>query len=153
MGGPYQDPVDITRNVDMAQLDATNGPGLQGSVTRGDDQLMGKLTRGNPTNDANPDAAGDPGQETTPDTRHFADAREVGERQHLYTKVRQTRWDNLQCGCTFVASRMSVHVSPEVSTFPTCTDFSGVADFGVEGVSISRLMSRCFPTFPTSPMK
>jgi len=37
----------------------------------------------------------------------------------------------------FVASRMSVHVSPEVSMFPTYTGFFGEADFGVEGVSIS----------------
>jgi len=33
-GGLYQAPVDITRNVDMAQLDVTNGPGSQESVTR-----------------------------------------------------------------------------------------------------------------------
>ena len=75
-GGPYQAPVDITRNVDIAQLDATNGPGLRGSVTRAD-QVMCRLTRRDPTDDTDPDAAGDPGQQTGPDTGHLADAREV----------------------------------------------------------------------------
>jgi len=126
---------------------------VKGSVIRGEDQLMGRLTRGNPTNDANPDAAGNPSQEATPDTGHLTDAREVGERQHLYTKVRQTRCDNLQCERTFVASRISVHVSPEVSTFPAYTGFFGVVDFGVDSEGVSIIMSRRFPTFPTSPKK
>jgi len=88
----------------MAQLDATNGPGSQESVTRGESGPTSRLTRRNPTNYSNPNAAGDPGQKTAPDAGHLADAREVGERQPLHTKVRQTRHDSLSCRCTFVAS-------------------------------------------------
>ena len=87
--GPYQDPVDITRNVDIAQFDATNGPGLQGSVTQDEDQPMGKPTRRNPTNDTDTDAAGNPGQKTTPNAGHLADTREVRERQPLHIRVCQ----------------------------------------------------------------
>ena len=95
-GGPYQDPVDITRKVDIAQFDATNGPGLQGSVTQDEDQPLSKPTRRNPTNDTNADAAGDPGQKATSDTGHLADPREVGERQPLHTRVGQTHYDALK---------------------------------------------------------
>jgi len=79
-GGSYQDPVDIKRNVDIAQFDATNGPRLQGPVTQDEDQSRGKPTGRNPTNDTNADAAGDPSQKATPHTGHLADPREVRER-------------------------------------------------------------------------
>jgi len=53
-----------------------------------------------------------------------------------------------------VASQTSVHVSPEVSTFPTYTGFLEVADLGVEGVSIfKRVLESHFPTFPASDSK
>ena len=97
---------------------------------------MSEPTCRNSTNDTNADTAGDSGQKATPDTRHLADPREVRQRQPLHTRVRQTRRDALKWECTFVASRTSVHVSPEVSTSPMYTDFFGVVDFGVEGVSI-----------------
>ena len=95
-GGSYQDPVDITRNVDIAQFDATNGPRVQGLVTQDEDQPMGKLTRRNPANHTNTDAAGDPGQKAAPDTGHLADPREVRERKPLHTRVRQTHYSTLK---------------------------------------------------------
>ena len=63
----------------MAQLDATNGPGLKGSITQGEVRLVNRLTGRNTTNDTNPDTAGDPGQKAAPDTGHLTYAREVGE--------------------------------------------------------------------------
>lgn len=79
----------------MAQLDATNGPGLQGRVTRGGGELVGRLTRRDSTNNTNPYAAGDSGQKATSDAGHLTDAREVRERQPLRTKIRQTRYNSL----------------------------------------------------------
>jgi len=94
--GPYQDPVVIMRNVDIAQFDATNGPRLRGPVTQDEDQSTGRPTRRNPTNDTDTDATGDPSQKATPDTGHLADPREVRERQPLHARVRQTCYDTLK---------------------------------------------------------
>ena len=81
------------RNVDMAQLDATNGPGSRSRLH--EDRLTSRLTRRDPTNYADPNAASDPGQKAAPDAGHLADSREVGEREPLYTNVRQTRYGSL----------------------------------------------------------
>ena len=95
-GSPYQDPVDITRNVDIAQFDAINGPRLRGPVTQDEGQSTGRPTRRNPTNDTDTDATGDPSQKATPDTGHLADSRKVRERQPLHASVRQTCYDTLK---------------------------------------------------------
>jgi len=95
-----QDPVDITRNVDIAQFDATNG--------------RAETPRMMPT----PMPLAIPVKRLLR-TQGISLIREKSENDSL-----------------FVASRTSVHVSPEVSMFPTYTGFFGAVDFGVEGVSI-----------------
>jgi hypothetical protein len=62
--------------------------------------------------------------------------REKSETDSRYTPKSVRSDDDAKRERTFVASRMSVHLSPDVSTLPTYTGLFAVADFGVEGVSI-----------------
>ena len=95
-GATYHDPVDITRNVATAQLDATNGPGFNTGEVRSVSYTVEReaniLTGGNTTNDTNPNAARDPGQEAAPDARHLTNTRKIGNGQPLHTNARQTRY-------------------------------------------------------------
>lgn len=62
--------------------------------------------------------------------------REKSETDNRYAPKSIRSDDDTERERTFVASRMSVHVSPDVSTLPTYTGLLAVADFGLEGVSI-----------------